>query len=276
MNILFFCPRWGCESQPWEEFFLKVKDAGYDGVELGFPPTLSVAEKAAIINGLKEYDLAVIGQHWQTVERAFDEHQQTFKKHLYSLAESAPLFINSQTGKDYFTIQQNIALIQTADEISKETGIRLLHETHRGKWSFAAHITQQYLLLAPQIRLTLDISHWCNVAESMLEDQQEAVELAIQHADHLHARVGFPEGPQVIDPRAPENEAILNIHLQWWDNLIALKREQGVENFTITPEYGAPPYQPILPYTGQPITSQWDINLWMKDFLKKRYNKESR
>jgi hypothetical protein len=96
--------------------------------------------------------------------------------------------------------------------------------------------------------------------------------LAIQHADHLHARVGFQEGPQVIDPRAPENGLFLEAHLRWWDQLIALKKEQGTKTFTITPEYGAPPYQALLPYTDQPIASQWDINCWMKDLLKSRYS----
>lgn len=272
MKILFFCPRWGSESLPWNQFFLKVKQAGYDGVETGFSFNVDLNEKDEIIKGLKEHKLAVIGQHWQTIESNFIKHQQTFQKHLYSLTELAPLFINSQTGKDYFTVEQNVALIQMADEISTKTGVPILHETHRGKWSFAAHITQQYLQLAPQIRITLDISHWCNVAESLLEDQPAAVQLAIKHTDHLHARVGYQEGPQVIDPRAPENEHLLNAHLKWWDSLIALKKEQHTKTFTITPEYGAPPYQHLLPYTQQPLTSQWDINLWMKDFLKNRYN----
>ena len=30
----------------------------------------------------------------------------------------------------------------------------------------------------PEIRITLDISHWCNVAGSFLQDQQKAVDLA--------------------------------------------------------------------------------------------------
>jgi sugar phosphate isomerase/epimerase len=271
MKILFFCPRWGCEAEPWNQFLTRVKDAGYDGVETGYPFTLPETEKREIVSGLKHHGLAVIGQHWQTIEKDFEEHKQVFKKHLYALAELKPVFINSQTGKDYFTIEQNLALIKLADEVSSETGIKIVHETHRGKWSFAAHITQQYLKIAPHIRITLDLSHWCNVAESLLDDQPEAVDLAIQHTDHLHARVGFQEGPQVIDPRAPANDFILNAHLNWWDKLVALKSEQQDEMFTITPEFGAPPYQHLFPYTNEPITNQWEVNVWMKDLLKSRY-----
>jgi sugar phosphate isomerase/epimerase len=272
LKILFFCPRWGSETLPWDTFFQQVKTAGYDGVEIGFPFTLSAAEKAEITDGLHRYELLAIGQHWQTTESSFEVHQQIFRKHLYSLAELTPLFINSQTGKDYYTVEQNLLLMKMAEDISRETGITILHETHRGKWSFAAHITQQYLQATPHIRLTLDVSHWCAVAESLLEDQSEAIQTAILHADHLHARIGFAEGPQVLDPRAPENEGIVAAHLQWWDALIALKRKQRVTQFTITPEYGAPPYQQLFPYTCQPITSQWDINVWMKNLLKKRYS----
>jgi hypothetical protein len=190
---------------------------------------------------------------------------------MYSLVSLKPLFINSQTGKDYYTMEQNVSLIELANDITKETGVEILHETHRGKWSFAAHITHLYLQTAPQLKITLDISHWCNVAESLLEDQEDAVQAAIAQTHHLHARVGFNEGPQVIDPRSPENETILNKHLQWWDSLIALKKQQKTKSFTITPEYGAPPYQQIMPYTGEFLGNQWEINCWMKDLLKKRY-----
>lgn len=120
MKILFFCPRWGCETQSWNSFFSAVKAAGYDGVEMGFPFTLARDEKEEILTGLNEYHLAVIGQHWQTTESDFNKHRNVFKKHLYSLIELRPLFINSQTGKDYFTIEQNLALMQTANEISEK------------------------------------------------------------------------------------------------------------------------------------------------------------
>jgi hypothetical protein len=271
MEILFFCPRWGSENLSWDDFFSQVKASGFDGVEMGFPFTLSKQEKEAIVNGLKKYNLQVIGQHWQTIENDFSIHQAVFKDHLYSLASLKPIFINSQTGKDYYTIDQNLLLIEMANQIAKETGVEILHETHRGKWSFAAHITQQYLQRAPHIKITLDISHWCNVAESLLEDQEDAVNTAIQNTYHLHARVGYQEGPQVIDPRAPENEIILSKHLEWWDSLVVLKKEQQTKIFTITPEYGAPPYQQVMPFSKELISSQWDINCWMKDLLKNRY-----
>ena len=95
--------------------------------------------------------------------------------------------------------------------------------------------------------------------------------LRLQHTDHIHARIGHMQGPQVIDPRSPENIEAVNFHLQCWDTIIDLKNKNGDRNFTITPEFGAPPYLHLFPYTQQPITNQWEVNVYMMELLKKRY-----
>jgi sugar phosphate isomerase/epimerase len=269
MKIYFFCPRWGSESLSWDAFCEKVKKAGYDGVETGLP--LDENEKKAILETLKKHNLLLICQYYQSFERDFDTHYQNYEKHLRNLAAAKPMLINSQTGKDYFTFEQNKKLIELADKISKETGIKITHETHRNKFNFAAHITKDYLEKLPNLRMTLDISHWCNVHESLLDDQPEAISLALTRSDHIHARVGHQEGPQVNDPRAPEWADALNHHLIWWDKIIEIQKQKGTSIFTITPEFGPSNYLPALPYTRQPVANQWDINVFMMELLKKRY-----
>ena len=96
--------------------------------------------------------------------------------------------------------------------------------------------------------------------------------LAIGRTDHFHARVGHSQGPQVSDPRAPEWQEALECHLKWWDEIIAQHKQKGTAVFTITPEFGPMPYMPLLPYTMQPVSNQWEINNYMKDLLKSRYN----
>ncbi|WP_295673912.1 sugar phosphate isomerase/epimerase [uncultured Mucilaginibacter sp.] len=269
MKILFFCPRWGQEAVEWDVFLQKVKQEGYDGVEASLP--YGEKEKAEILNGLEKHGLQFIGQHYETTEKSFDVHYQQFEQRLHNLASSNPLFINSQTGKDYYTFEQNTQLIALATTVSNHTGVNILHETHRGKFSFAAHIASTYLAEIEDLRITLDISHWCNTAESFLHDQQEAVDLAISRTDHIHSRVGYPEGPQITDPRAPEWKEALNFHLSCWDKVVAKKQAENAPLLTITSEFGAPPYLPLLPYTKQPVVSQWDVNVFMMELLKERY-----
>lgn len=269
MKLLFFCPRWGQERTPLNVFLKNVKDAGYDGIEASLPSNKK--EKQHILHHLKEFDLLLIGQHWETVHPSIEEHYKEYELRLRSLASAQPIFINSQTGKDYYSFEENKKLIDLASNVALETGIPIIHETHRGKFSFAAHITKMYLQNIPDLKITLDISHWFNTAETYLADQKEAVELAISRTEHIHSRVGFIEGPQITDPRAPEWNEVLQEHLNRWDEVIELHRNNNRETFTITSEFGAPPYMPLLPYTRQPIVDQWEVNVYMMNLLKERY-----
>jgi len=267
MNIKFYAPHWG-NTLPFETFCKNVKSAGYDGVEMSLP--LETDEKQPILDVLEKNELELIGQYWQSIERNLSEHTRNYEKYLRNLIAAKPVFINCQTGKDYFTFEQNKSLFELAARLSEESGIRIIHETHRGKSLFAANITRDYLTRIPDLRITLDISHWCNVHESLLADQPDEVALAIAHTDHIHSRVGHPEGPQVNDPRAPEWAEALQAHLNWWDKIVA-KHQANRSQLTVTTEFGPLPYMPSMPYTQLPLGHQWEINVYMMNLLKERY-----
>lgn len=271
MQIQFFCPRWGSEDVPYEIFFKKVKDAGYDGVEMSLP--MDTKERDHIVNSLREHDLLLVGQHWECTLSDSQNYEQDYERYLRNLAEVNPLFINSQTGKDYFPFERNVKLIQMADAIAEETGVKIVHETHRGKFSFSINVIAPYLERLPKARLCGDFSHWCNVAESFLQEpeQQEIMIKVINRVDHIHARIGYPQGAQVSDPRAPEYQEALGYHLRWWDLITEQRSMEGTKSLTITPEFGPAPYMPLLPFTRQPVTHQWDVNCHMQKILRQRY-----
>ena len=122
----------------------------------------------------------------------------------------------------------------------------------------------------PELRVTFDVSHWCNVHESLLADQPETIDMTLQRVDHIHARIGHPEGPQVNDPRAPEWEAEVKAHLAWWDKVVDLKKQKG-DTLTVLAEFGPADYMPTLPYTRQPLADQWAVNVYMMHLLRNRY-----
>jgi sugar phosphate isomerase/epimerase len=266
MKIRFYAPEWG-NTLPFDTFCQNVKAAGYDGVEMALP--FEQREKDAILDTLAKHDLQLIGQYWQSFEKDIDEHARNYEKYLRNLIAANPVFINCQTGKDYFSFAKNKRLFDLAAELAAESGIPIIHETHRGKSLYAANIAADYLTKIPSLRITLDISHWCNVHESLLADQQEEVALAIAHTSHIHSRVGHPEGPQVNDPRAPEWEDTLETHLQWWSQVAEHHRKNDTE-LTVTTEFGPATYMPLMPYTQEPLASQWDINVFMMNLLKER------
>ena len=276
MKINFFCPIWGMVPNyiyqldgSLEAIFEKIKNAGYDGIEMAIPMNDKQKDE---INKLKEsYALDVIALQYAANGNTLSEFITSYKDHITSACDVNPVLINSHTGCDFFTFEDNCQFINEAELLAEQLGVKILHETHRGRFSFHAATMQQYLLAYPKLRITADFSHWCNVSESFLANQQENVNRAIDRSDHLHARIGHPQSCQVNDPRAPEWKEAVNYHLYWWDKIIANHREQRTPVFTITSEFGPSDYMPSLPYTMEPLSSQWEINLWIKDLLKKRY-----
>ncbi|WP_256012119.1 sugar phosphate isomerase/epimerase [Desertivirga xinjiangensis] len=271
MRFKFFCPRWGSEDISWDLFCQKVRDEGYDGVEYGIPNDVAIGELDGAWNTFQKYDLEVIPQHYGTYDADFSRHFDNYAAWLEMVRPYQALKIDSQTGKDYFSFEQNKKLIEHAAHHSRLSGVEVFHETHRNKFTFAAHITFDYLSRIADLRITLDASHWVNVAESFLGDQQDAMDLAIARTEHIHARVGYPEGPQVPDPAAPEWNEALQHHLNWWDKVIERKRAEPDALVTITPEFGPYPYMVHLPYSQNPISDQWANNVYMMNLLKERY-----
>ncbi|MGY0038056.1 hypothetical protein [Pedobacter sp. NJ-S-72] len=197
----------------------------------------------------------------------------TFKKVLVEAAENKyqqPLYINVHSGRDFFTYEENKRFIDFTINYSNQTGVPIYHETHRSRMLYSAPAALPYLQKNPDLRLTLDISHWCNVSESLLEDQATTVELAISRTDHVHSRVGHTEGPQVSDPRAPEWKTEVAVHFAWWDKVVAIKKQQG-KMLTMLTEFGPPSYMPTIPFTNRPVADQWEINVYMMQTWKKRY-----
>lgn len=262
---------WGFQGT-MDDFCAKVKKEGYDGIELWWPTNNKKAQDD-LFAALKKYDLE-IGFLCGGSQSNPQEHLAFYKKMIDAAARQniqRPLYINNHSGRDHFSFDDNKKFIEHTQALAKETGILICHETHRGRMLFAAHITRKFIESFPELRLTLDISHWCNVHESLLADQQETVEMALSRTDHIHARIGHPEGPQVNDPRAPEWEPVVKQHFEWWDKIVERKKKNG-ELVTILTEFGPPDYMPTLPYTKQPLGDQWAINVHMMHVLRKRYS----
>lgn len=270
MEIRFFCPRWGSENIEWKDFFQKIKQAGYDGVEFGISRDVAASALDEIFSLAEQNNSLLICQHYDTYEGEYAEHFDLYAAWLEKMKAFKPVFINSQTGKDFFSFEENKSLIEAAKNFTVETGIEIYHETHRNKFSFAAHITKEYLEKMPGLQITLDASHWVCVAESFLEDQQAAMQMAIERTEHIHARVGYTESPQVPDPRAVEWQPALEAHMRWWEKIASRKKKEDAV-LTITPEFGPFPYMVPLPYTNEPITNQWDVNVYMMQVLRNKF-----
>ncbi|HMB64596.1 MAG TPA: sugar phosphate isomerase/epimerase [Eudoraea sp.] len=266
-EILFFQTNWGNEES-WDAFCQRAKADGYDGIEIWMPE--KTEDQTRLKSALRKHGLLVGFLNGTDTSIPFEESLRAYTKNFEILLGFGPAYINCHTGSDFYSMEQNKAFIAAANKIGKDHNIPVYHETHRGRFSYNLPDTQKYLHAMPDLKLTLDISHWMVVHESLLENQDKNLKEVISRSHHIHARVGFAEGPQVNDPQAPEWKHALERHLDIWEKVILEKwRETGLP-FTITTEFGPADYMPTLPYTRVPVADQRKANVFIMKSIKKR------
>ncbi len=266
-SLTILATNWGFEGS-YDQFAAKAKAAGYDGVEVWVPG--NEKERAEFLQAMQKHNLK-FGLLCGGGDKDAAKHLAQFQDGVNNALKMKPLYINCHSGRDYFSFEQNKKFIEWSYTASKDSGVPLYHETHRGRILYSAPLTRNYIEATSNLRLTLDISHWCAVHESLLADQEETVTLALGRTNHIHARIGHPEGPQVNDPRAPEWDGAVKAHFAWWDKIVERKKAEG-KSLTILTEFGPADYMPTLPYTRQPLADQWGINVFMMEVLRKRYS----
>jgi len=265
-ELFIFGTNWGFEGS-WDDFCGRIKKLGYDGAEAWYPG--EGAKRKEFLDAFQKHNLKfgfLIGGS----DTDYAAHLKQFKAALDGAVTLKPVYINCHSGRDHFSFEQNKAFIDMTSEATARTAVPIYHETHRSRILYAAPVARQFMEKLPDLRITLDISHWCNVHESLLADQADTVALALSRTGHIHARIGHPEGPQVNDPRAPEWKDAVDAHFAWWDKVAAQKRSEG-KRLTMLTEFGPPDYMPTMPYTRKPVADQWEINKYMLDALRARY-----
>ncbi|WP_316847174.1 hypothetical protein [Pedobacter psychrodurus] len=269
MKIVLLSPTWGHEDLPITIFLDKVRAAGYHGVDTWVPTQHK--EKQLLFNYLQKHQMYSVAHQHQATGKTFSQFCKSFAKNLNECAEADPLLINSHTGKDYFSFQQNLALLDIANEFTDKTGVRVAHETHRGRFGYSPQMLDDFFKSDSPFLLTADFSHWVCVTESMLEHFGPQLKRAIGVSRHIHARFGYEQGPQVPDPRDPRWEYVKRKFFKWWDEIVAINVKINTPILPITTEFGPHPYMINMPFTEQALTDQFEVNLYLKELISTRY-----
>ena len=273
MDIQYTCTFWGCENQTAKEFLANAIANGYDGVEINFPDDAEfVAEFIAELAHLRQTThpnfMFIAQQVLPNRKETVKAYTQRMTERLAFLIALKPDYINSHTGKDYYSFGENCTIIDAAEQLAKSAQIPIWHEIHRGRFSFHLKTLLDYLELFPKLKLIADFSHFCVVSESDLNDQHELLTQLYPHIQHIHARIGFEQSPQVNNPFAQEWKSYLERYTAWWNEVLEVQKKLDKHRLSITPEFGPFPYMPQEPFTQKPLANQWETNLQMKNYLQ--------
>jgi hypothetical protein len=254
MNLKIYKSLWGMTGS-LDEQISSIAVAGYDGVESAVE---EISDAAKFKTLLREHHLDFI----PLIFTEGENHLESFRRLVGLASQYEPKKIIAHAGRDLMNFGQQVKFFEGALWIEKEFGIPIAHETHRRRPLFSPMNALAILSEFPELKINADLSHWCCVTESRLEDHTKVIELAASCAIHIHCRVGYENGPQVPDPRAPEWAKHLAKFEEWWKMIISEHKNRGEQELTVTPEYGPPGYMQTIPFQNKPVADLWEICLW--------------
>jgi len=276
-------PEQGNTPAGYDKLFAHIKSEGFDGVET---PISFVEDKAAFGAALRKHDLAYVAMILTCTfapdpkTADFDEHVKSFRRLVREAKELSPAFINSHSGRDSWSVDMSKRFFAIALQIEEEENVVILHETHRGRILYNPWTMRDMCKAFPTLKLTADLSHFCVVAERVFDkasglddDWEEILDIIADRCRHIHARVGYAEGPQVPNPADPKYLPALELHEQWWDRILARQAAKGVKMMYCEPEHGTEGYQQEMPWGGE-VGDLWVINNWIKDRQVERMSKQ--
>lgn len=276
MHLEVFKTMWGFDGE-FEKACIEAKEAGFDGIEGQAPKSLD--EQKNYESLLKKYALVYIaeivtgGDYVPARNLSVQDHIDDFKTALeYSLALK-PLFVTCIGGCDAWSEDESILFFKECINLAKFYGVDVSFETHRSRSLFTPWITQKIVKAVPGIQLTLDQSHWCVVCERVMDSEVDVIMDIAPNIRHIHARVGYAQGPQVPHPMAPEYADELKSHQNIWEVVWDAQINAKKSTTTMTPEFGPDGYMHTLSFTQAAVADLWEINKAMNYLEREHYKK---
>ncbi|WP_345975927.1 sugar phosphate isomerase/epimerase [Sulfurimonas sp. HSL3-7] len=275
MQLQLFKTMWGFEGD-FENACIEAKEAGFDGIEGRAPK--DPQERLRWKRSLEKHGLAYIaeivtgGDYVPRRDLAPAAHLQDIETALEESRELSPLFATCIAGCDAWSEAESIRFFDDAMQLANKHGVAVTFETHRSRCLFTPWATRRIVEALPEISLTADISHWCVVCERQMDTELEIIAAIAPNVRHIHARVGYDQGPQVPHPGAPEYASALAAHQQCWELFWEAQQAEGMQT-TMTPEFGPDGYLHTLPFTQAPVADLWTLNRWIANEERCHYSK---
>ncbi|MEM7698350.1 MAG: TIM barrel protein [Verrucomicrobiota bacterium] len=278
MEAILFKTLWGHQGSIGEAAAQAI-EAGFGGIE--GPAPEDAGEFASFAEVLRAGSLEWIAEVSTETEpgtyvprpgRSPQEHLNSLRRGIELAMRGTPRFVNSMAGSDAWSFHEALDFYREVPALAQEFGIAITLETHRGRFFNRPWPTFDILEAVPDLEITCDFSHFCVVAERFVLDEEPTIlRRCAERTRHVQLRVGYSQGAQVPDPRAPEYREALEAHERWWQVVFEVLEDRGFSEVTLTPEFGPDGYLQCEPYSQRPVADLWELNRWIGDHITQRF-----
>jgi hypothetical protein len=231
-----------------------IRDAGYDGVQLGQPPAREVKDQALSLG------LGVCGSgRVNTPDEAGPLAKEARDKGL----ECLTLHLGWGTEDD----DDAAALIGAVLEASAKYSIPLYPETHRATIFQDPWRTVQFVTRFPNLEFNGDFSHWYTGTEMVyggFENKLEFIRPVLDRIGFLHGRIGNPGCMQVDvgDGNGKDRPYVNHFRSLWTESFKGfLRRRPVTDRLCFTPELLGHEYYYARTFAGREESDRWQQSL---------------
>lgn len=258
-------PRGGPEWS-MDEKFHKVKEAGFDGIEMWVEPK----DEDHVRRLIDETGLYLgTGFHPNNVD--------DFRKCLSQAKRLKAEYIFVHPGNPWMSDDQAATLVSEGYKVAYDLGVPMTLETHRGTVTENPYRAIRLAERVPELRLTGDLSHYGideelggAPASVMIErwgpllDRIETMQTRITNGEQVQLDVGDGTGKLAQNWVKLWTEA-----LRRWR-----KRAEPGDWFSFATELGPPPYS-IVDAEGKEMSDRWAQSLVMKKLIHQAWGESA-
>lgn len=252
-------PYQGAAEWSLDEKLNRIAEAGFDGVDIAWSPTMPCGSEA--IRRASD-----IGLDWAIV--CFPSSVEEFKEIAEIFAGTSVRYLNIQPNLRPLTVLEGVPYILGWQEIARDAGLTIFIETHRDRMTMDIRYTLQLIDAIPSLRLAADLSHYLVGAEfawPVSNDDHEMIRRILRCSSVYHGRIASREQVQ-IPVSFPHHKQWLDLFLGWWEEGFELWRERSPidDDLFFVTELGPPFWYAITGADGKELSDRWEEALLLK------------
>ncbi len=250
-----------------EEKLDRIVDAGFDGIEVAWTPTLPLGKEAIELAGERGLDWSIV---------CFPTSVDDFKQIADVFAGTAARHINVQPNVRPPTVLEAVPYILGWLDVARDAGLTVYFETHRDRMTTDLRYTLQLIDAVPSMQLVADLSHFLvgqEFAWPVSEENHAMIRRILARASGFHGRVASREQVQ-IPFSFPQHKQWLDLFLGWWEEGFQGWRERSprAADLIFVTEL-LPEWYAITGADGRELSDRWDEALLMKRLVKETWSR---